>query len=112
MTSQEAIEVLKGDFSKVTLCENESHSDVFAKAFRMAIEALERAAGENDNDVYEQRRQKCIEARQDFYCGTSVTDIIEVVKEKFCINFCKYADECQAKLEAGEDLRPCPLDRL
>lgn len=41
MTKHEAIEILKGDFSKVALGENESHSDAFTKAFNMAIEALE-----------------------------------------------------------------------
>ena len=41
MTRQEAIEILKGDFSNIILKENESHSDAFTKAFNMAIEALE-----------------------------------------------------------------------
>ena len=41
MTKHEAIEILKGDFSKVILGENESHSDAFTKAFNMAIKALE-----------------------------------------------------------------------
>lgn len=42
MTTEEAIEILKGDFSKVTLRENESHADVFSKAFDMAMDALEK----------------------------------------------------------------------
>lgn len=40
MTKQEAIEILKGDFSKIALGENESHSELFAKAFDMAVESL------------------------------------------------------------------------
>lgn len=42
MTKEEAIKILKGDFSKVTLRENESHADVFSKAFDMAMDALEK----------------------------------------------------------------------
>lgn len=41
MTNHEAVEILKGDFSKIALNEKESHSDVFTKAFNMAIEALQ-----------------------------------------------------------------------
>jgi hypothetical protein len=40
ITKEQAIEILKGDFSKVILGENESHSELFAEAFNMAIEAL------------------------------------------------------------------------
>lgn len=45
MTSKEAIKYLKGDFSEVELKDNESHSDLFAKAFSKAIDALEKAHG-------------------------------------------------------------------
>ena len=37
MKEREAIKILRGDFSDVVLAENESHSDVFSKAFGMAI---------------------------------------------------------------------------
>ena len=47
MTKQEAIEILKGDFSNIMLKDNESHSDLFTEAFRMAIEALERQGDQN-----------------------------------------------------------------
>lgn len=40
LTICRAIEVLSGDFSNIELAENESQSDVFAEAFRMAMEAL------------------------------------------------------------------------
>lgn len=42
MTHEEAIRVLKGDFAEVELKEGESHSDVFASAFNMAIMTLEK----------------------------------------------------------------------
>lgn len=42
MSKEEAIEILKGDFSKVTLGEGECHADVFSKAFDMAMDALEK----------------------------------------------------------------------
>ena len=44
MKEREAIKILRGDFSDVVLAENESHSDVFSKAFGMAIKALEKQA--------------------------------------------------------------------
>ena len=40
ITKEQAIEILKGDFSKVVLSENESHSELFTEAFNMAVEAL------------------------------------------------------------------------
>lgn len=42
MTQKEAIKILDGDFTGVTLKENESHSDLFAEAFNMAKEALDK----------------------------------------------------------------------
>lgn len=41
ISNEEAIEVLKGDFTNIKLAENESYSDVFAKAMNMAKDALE-----------------------------------------------------------------------
>ena len=42
----------------------------------------------------------------------NVTQILEEVKEDFCKNYCKYSKECEERLEEGEELRDCPLDRL
>ena len=42
MTNSEAIKILQGDFSGITPCEGQTHSDLFAKAFDMAIEALKK----------------------------------------------------------------------
>ena len=42
ITPQEAVKILGGDFSDVTLKDGESHSDIFAEAFRMAIGALKK----------------------------------------------------------------------
>lgn len=42
----------------------------------------------------------------------SVTAILDEVKEDICKNYCKYAKECEERMEAGEELRECPLDRL
>ena len=42
----------------------------------------------------------------------SVTETIEEVKDDFCRNYCKYAEECEERMEADEALRPCPLDKL
>lgn len=44
--------------------------------------------------------------------SSTVTEIIEEVKNDFCLNYCKYTGECDKKLDEGEDMRPCPLDRL
>lgn len=99
MTEREAIEILKGDFSKVTLSENESHSDVFTEAFNMAIKALE--ADVPDTDVG--KMGSMVE---------KVTDIITQVKEDICNNYCKYTAECWDRLDNGEETRPCPLNRL
>ena len=52
MTRQEALEILKGDFSNVILKENESHSDAFTMAFKMAIEALEKMTPQKPLWVY------------------------------------------------------------
>ncbi len=40
ITKEQAIEILKGDFSKVPLNKNDTHSGLFTQAFNMAIEAL------------------------------------------------------------------------
>ena len=42
----------------------------------------------------------------------TVIEILEEVKADFCNNYCKYKEECDEKMEADEDLRECPLDRL
>lgn len=42
----------------------------------------------------------------------NITQILEEVKTDFCLNYCKYAAECQERFEKGEELRDCPLDRL
>ena len=42
----------------------------------------------------------------------TVIEILEEVNEDFCMNYCKYKEECDEKMEANEDLRECPLDRL
>ena len=41
-----------------------------------------------------------------------VTEIIEQVKQEFCMEYCKYYEECEERAENGEKLRDCPLDRL
>ena len=43
MTAKESLKILSGDFSDVTLRDGESHADVYAEAFNMAYEALEKA---------------------------------------------------------------------
>lgn len=43
---------------------------------------------------------------------TTVRAIIAEVIADFCINYCKYAKECEERMEKGEELRDCPLDRL
>lgn len=50
MTNREAVKILGGDFSGITLKDGESHSDIFAEAFKMAIEALERQVAGDEND--------------------------------------------------------------
>ena len=42
----------------------------------------------------------------------NVTQILEEVKVTFCKEYCKYAEECEERLDKGEELRDCPLDRL
>lgn len=42
----------------------------------------------------------------------TVTEIIEDVRNDICSNFCKYAEECDQKMEKNEEPRKCPLDRL
>lgn len=42
----------------------------------------------------------------------SVIEILEEVKADICNNYCKYKEECDKRMEAGEELRDCPLDRL
>ena len=42
----------------------------------------------------------------------NVTQILDEVKEDVCKNYCKYSKECEERMEAGEELRDCPLDRL
>ena len=41
-----------------------------------------------------------------------VIDVIEEVKDEFCRDFCKKAEECEANLKSGEELIYCPLDKL
>ena len=48
MTKKEAATILKGDFSKVALQDGQSHADVFAAAFKMAIEILEQEKEKDD----------------------------------------------------------------
>lgn len=45
-------------------------------------------------------------------CALTLTQILDEVKEDICKNYCKYAKECAERMEAGEELRECPLDRL
>lgn len=42
MMEREAVNILSGDFSDITLKQSESHSDMFAEAFKMATEALKK----------------------------------------------------------------------
>lgn len=42
----------------------------------------------------------------------TATEITEQAKEDFCMNYCKYTEECEERMEKDEDLRECPLDRL
>lgn len=42
----------------------------------------------------------------------NVTDIIAEVKADFCRNYCKYAEECDARMANNEEQIPCPLDKL
>ena len=51
ITPQEAVKIMGGDFSDVTLKDGESHSDIFAEAFRMAIGALKKRVPERTVSV-------------------------------------------------------------
>ena len=51
-------------------------------------------------------------SRQKLQPQPTVSDVIEEVKAEFCINFCKYTEECEKRLDNNEDLRECPIDRL
>lgn len=44
--------------------------------------------------------------------GLTVEIILEQVKNEFCNDYCKYTGECTEKMDNGEELRPCPLDKL
>ena len=44
--------------------------------------------------------------------GITVEAMLEHIKEDFCNNYCKYAKECEERMDNGEELRPCPLDKL
>lgn len=112
MTNNEAVEILKGDFSRITLNEKESHSDVFTKAFNMAIEALQEVQHYKDDEeqggmteqkhgtwtpldtyVYEDDGMwQCSECKEDFYFefGTPLD-----CRAYYCPN-------CGAKMELKE----------
>lgn len=51
-------------------------------------------------------------SRQKLQPQPTVSDVIEEAKNNFCRYYCKYTEECEERMEADEDLRPCPLDRL
>lgn len=44
--------------------------------------------------------------------GKTATEMIEEAKDEFCKGYCKYAAECEERMEKDELLRPCPLDKL
>lgn len=72
MKEREAIKILRGDFSDVVLAENESHSDVFSKAFVMAIKALEKQALKTPytwGDGYDPDGNEVIESWECPECG-------------------------------------------
>lgn len=54
MTNEEAIEILSGNFINVMLEDDETHADLYAKAFNMAVEALEKQSLEKPS-----RKGKC-----------------------------------------------------
>lgn len=51
MTAKEALKILSGDFSYITLRDGESHADVYAEAFKMACEALEKQIPRKPIDI-------------------------------------------------------------
>ena len=51
MTAKEALKILSGDFLDVKLADGESHADVYAAAFKMACEALEKQVPRKPVDV-------------------------------------------------------------
>ncbi len=51
ISDKEAVKILGGDFSDVTLKDGESHSDIFTEAFRMAIGALKKQVPERPVSV-------------------------------------------------------------
>ena len=60
----------------------------------------------NNGRHYKCDQTKCLNRKE------SVTELIDQVKEDICKNYCKYAEECEERLENGEELRKCPLDKL
>ncbi len=40
----------------------------------------------------------------------TITELLSKATNEFCLNFCKYAEECEMNMLLDKELRPCPLD--
>lgn len=100
MNAEKAVEVLRGNFLNIKLSENETHSDVFAQAFDMAIKAIETEARAKQQTIvveslFDQLIVELSELRNAAYdqghtvSGATYKDAIRVVK--------KYRKECSVK---------------
>lgn len=95
MSKEEAIEILKGDFSKVTLREGECHADVFSKAFDMAMDALEKQT------EYQKRIKGLVNTIEDI-CKNSRDRHVD---DEHC-GLCKYDGAYIG--ESGDWMNECP----
>lgn len=48
--------------------------------------------------------------RKNIDAPLTVTALLNKATTEFCLNFCKYAEECAEAIQNNEELRSCPLD--
>lgn len=93
MTSKEAIKYLKGDFSEVELKDNESHSDLFAKAFSKAIDALEKSTWHRtaiEKPIIEKEYLCC---KEDRFIGKPIFYILDWSNDLYKVDSFDFADK-------------------
>ena len=110
LTNEQALEILKGDFSKVPLNKNDTHSGLFTQAFNMAIEALKTLqhykALEEQGCLIELKQGRWI----DNHCsicgmtplGEELWEHLDLDPPKF-ENYMNYCPECGAKMLKGTE---------